>query len=151
MLAVTLTGGAGTIFVRGGSTYGDLTVDNGTVTGNKRTILPSLGKGVAGSGSGGATLSTGRSKVIPAYFVGHWVEVRNGAGVLEGTWRISRKDWMGVWSDPESHLRMTAGVRQSLGANSLIQVDFGSPALYGPDYGALDTLNVVTVFIKTYI
>src|SRR4029077_17549265 len=62
---------------------------NGAVTGNKRTVLPSLGSGVAGSGSGGATLVTGRSKTIPAYFVGHWVEIRNGSGVLEGTWRIA--------------------------------------------------------------
>src|SRR5436190_729602 len=60
----------------------------GAVTGNKRTVLPSLGKGTAGSGSGGATLVTGRSKTIPAYFVGHWVEIRNAAGILEGTWRI---------------------------------------------------------------
>ncbi len=84
------TGGAGTVYVRGGGqSYGRLVVDNGTVTGNKRTVLPSLGSGTAGSGSGGATLVTGRSKVIPPYFVGHWVEIRNGAGVLEGTWRIA--------------------------------------------------------------
>ena len=38
----------------------------------------------------GATLVTGRSKVIPPYFVGHWVEVRDGAtGALEGTWRVA--------------------------------------------------------------
>src|SRR6185436_11121262 len=85
-----ITGGAGTVHVRGGSeSYGRLTVDNAAVTGNRRTVLPSLGAGTAGSGSGGATLATGRSKVIPPYFVGHWVEIRNGAGVLEGTWRIA--------------------------------------------------------------
>src|SRR6185503_13102947 len=85
-----ITGGAGTIYLKSGSsTYGDLIVDNGTVSGNRRTILPSLGNGVAGSGSAGATLVTGRSKTIPAYFVGHWVEVRSSSGVLEGTWRIS--------------------------------------------------------------
>ncbi len=78
------------MYVRGGGqSYGRLVVDNGTVTGNKRTVLPSLGSGTAGSGSGGATLATGRSKVILPYFVGHWVEVRNTAGVLEGTWRIA--------------------------------------------------------------
>ncbi len=85
------TGGAGTVYVRGGSasTYGQLIVDNGLVGGRRRTVLPSLGSGTAGSGSGGATLVTGRSRAIPAYFVGHWVEIRNGAGVLEGTWRIA--------------------------------------------------------------
>jgi len=86
----TTEGGAGTVYVRGaGETYGALTIDNGAVTG-KRTILPALGKGMAQPGSFGATLATGRSRAIPAYFVGHWVEVRNGAtGALEGTWRVT--------------------------------------------------------------
>ncbi|MFL6203112.1 MAG: carboxypeptidase regulatory-like domain-containing protein, partial [Thermoanaerobaculia bacterium] len=85
------TGGAGTVYMRaGGQGNGQLIIDNGTVPGNKRTILPSLGKGTAGAGSGGATLATGRSKTIPAYFVGHWVEVRSAAtGALEGTWRVA--------------------------------------------------------------
>ncbi|HWM74347.1 MAG TPA: hypothetical protein VNQ53_11435, partial [Nocardioides sp.] len=85
------TGGAGTVYVKSGAdAYGDLTVDNGTVGGNRRTILPALGSGTAGSGSGGATLVTGRSKPIPAYFVGHWIEVRDGAtGAVEGTWRVT--------------------------------------------------------------
>ncbi|HSF39576.1 MAG TPA: hypothetical protein VLT87_07265, partial [Thermoanaerobaculia bacterium] len=83
-------GGAGTIHVKSGAdSYGELIVDNTGVNGNRRTILPALGKGTAQVGSGGARLVTGRSKAIPAYFVGHWVEVRNGAtGAVEGTWRI---------------------------------------------------------------
>src|SRR3954462_3578543 len=84
-------GGAGTILVRGGSApvYGQLIVDNAALTGRRRTVLPSLGKGTAQQGSGGAILVTGRAK-IPAYFVGHWIEVRDGqTGVLEGTWRIA--------------------------------------------------------------
>jgi len=88
----TNPGGAGTVWVKGGSApvYGQLIVDNGTLTGRRRTILPSLGKGAAQAGSAGAVLATGRAKAIPAYFVGHWVEVRNGqTGVLEGTWRIA--------------------------------------------------------------
>src|SRR6185369_7609384 len=87
---LAITGGAGTVFVKSGSSvYGDLLVDNGTVAGNKRTVLPSLGSGTAQAGSGGATLVTGRSKAIPAYFVGHWVEVRNATGTLEGTWKVA--------------------------------------------------------------
>jgi hypothetical protein len=90
--ATGITGGAGTVFVRGGaaSQYGRLIVDNGTVVGHRRTILPSLGKGLAQSGSDGATLVTDRSKAIPAYFVGHWVEVRaSQSGPVKGTWRIA--------------------------------------------------------------
>ena len=53
-------------------------------------MLPSLGMGVAQAGSGGAVLVTDRAKAIPAYFVGHWVEVRDGStGALEGTWRVA--------------------------------------------------------------
>ncbi len=78
--------------MRGGAapTYGDLTVDNGTVAGQRGgRSCRRWARACAGTGSGGATLATGRSKAIPAYFVGHWVEVRNAAGVLEGTWRIA--------------------------------------------------------------
>ena len=86
-----VTGGAGTAYARSAAqTYGDLTVDNGTLTGNRRTILPALGSGTAQPGSGGATLATGRAKAIPPYFVGHWVEIRAAAtGALKGTWRIA--------------------------------------------------------------
>ena len=86
------TGGAGTVYVRGGSapTHGRLIVDNGSVSGHRRTVLPALGAGTARSGSGGATLVTGRSNPIPPYFVGHWIEVRSeSTGVLEGTWQIA--------------------------------------------------------------
>ncbi|MFI5168176.1 MAG: hypothetical protein ACHQQS_16335 [Thermoanaerobaculales bacterium] len=82
-------GGAGTVYLKGpSSTYGDLIVDNGGVDG-QGTELPSLGSGVAQAGSGGAALVTDRAVVIPAYFVGHWVEVSTSAGTLKGTWRIA--------------------------------------------------------------
>ncbi|HWM75638.1 MAG TPA: hypothetical protein VNQ53_17955, partial [Nocardioides sp.] len=86
-----VTGGAGTVYVKSGAdAHGELIVDNGAVTGNRRTILPSLGKGTAQPGSFGATLATGRSKAVPAYFAGHWVEVRSGAaGAVRGIWRIA--------------------------------------------------------------
>ena len=74
----------------GGQSYGKLIVNNGAVTGNKRTVLPSLGSGTAQAASAGAVLATGRSKAIAPYFVGHWVEVRDAAtGTLKGTWRIA--------------------------------------------------------------
>ena len=84
-------GGAGTVYVRSAAEeFGQLIVDNTGVSANKRTILPSLGSGVAASGSGGATLVTDRVSAVPGYFVGHWVEIRDGStGQLKGTWRIA--------------------------------------------------------------
>jgi hypothetical protein len=66
-------------------------------------------------------------------------------------WRRTRNAWEGAWGEAVEHARLTAGLRQALGPNSLIQVDFGQPALYGTDFGSRDTLNVVTVLVKTYI
>jgi len=66
-------------------------------------------------------------------------------------WRRTRTSWEGEWGEPEKHTRLTAGLRQALGPDSLIQVDFGTPALNGTDFGSRDTLNVVTVLVKTYI
>ena len=82
-------GGAGSIYLKGpASVYGDLVLDNGSVVGGS-TVLPSIGTGAALAGSGGATLVTDRATDIPAYFVGHWIEIRNPAGALKGTWRIA--------------------------------------------------------------
>ncbi|HMM34458.1 MAG TPA: Ig-like domain-containing protein [Thermoanaerobaculia bacterium] len=81
------SGGAGTVVLKGpGQSYGTLRVDNKGTSG-QATVLPSFGSGTAQEGTGGATLVTGRSGAIPAYFEGHWVEVRR-AGTLLGTWRI---------------------------------------------------------------
>jgi hypothetical protein len=83
-------GGAGAIYLKGpASTYGDLTVSNVPTVGGLATELPSLGKGAAQAGSAGAVLVTDRSTSIPAYFAGHWIEIRTAAGALKGTWRIS--------------------------------------------------------------
>jgi hypothetical protein len=81
-------GGAGTTFVRAaGQTYGTLIVANDEVT-PKLTELPSLGNGAAQDGTGGATVVTNRARDIPVYFEGHWVEIRNAAGIVKGMWRI---------------------------------------------------------------
>jgi len=80
-------GGAGSIYVKGPSaTYGDLTIDNGAVTGQP-TVLPSLGSGTAQAGTSGSTLVTGRSSNIPTYFAGNWIQISSG-GAVKGTWRI---------------------------------------------------------------
>ncbi len=81
-------GGAGTIYLKSpAGIHGDLIVDNANVVGQS-TELPSLGSGVALDGSGGAVLVTDRGVAIPAYFVGHWVEVTAADGEVKGTWRI---------------------------------------------------------------
>jgi hypothetical protein len=88
----SLRGGAGTVYLRGPeSVHGDLLVDNNDWDG-RWTELPSLGGGVADTGSGGVTLVTDRSEAIPGYFAGHWVEVRQADETLKGTWRIESVD-----------------------------------------------------------
>ena len=72
--------------------------------------------------------------------------VGGGSATATSRWRAISSVRCGV-----EHARLTAGLRQALGPNSLIQVDFGQPALYGTDFGSRDTLNVVTVLVKTYI
>jgi hypothetical protein len=85
-------GGAGSIYVKGPtSVYGDLTIDNGGIN-KEPTILPSLGKGVAQSGTSGATLVTDRANDIQAFYVGHWVEITAPDGTPKGTWRIGTID-----------------------------------------------------------
>jgi hypothetical protein len=82
-------GGAGTVLLLAqDSTYGELVVDNGGISGGV-TDLPSLGTGVAQLGSGGAVVVTNRVDPIPAYFVGHWVRVETPERVVKGTWRIA--------------------------------------------------------------
>ncbi|HEX7831273.1 MAG TPA: discoidin domain-containing protein [Thermoanaerobaculia bacterium] len=82
-------GGAGTIYLKSAaSTYGNVTIDNGAIMGQP-TALPSLGNGTAAAGTSGATLATGRSTAVPAYFVGHWVRVKDSAGAEKGVWRIA--------------------------------------------------------------
>ncbi|MEO8034568.1 MAG: hypothetical protein ABI837_09045, partial [Acidobacteriota bacterium] len=84
--AQTQLGGAGSIYVKGPSSiYGDLTVDNGGLTGQP-TELPSLGRGTAQTGSGGATLVLAAAP--QPYFRAHWVDIVTPAGVSKGTWRI---------------------------------------------------------------
>ena len=89
-----LTGGAGTIFTKGPSaTFGDFKVTQGSVVPSRATVLPSLGTGTAAAGTSGATLVTDRTADIPAYFIGHWVEIRDAAGTtLKGTYRIDTID-----------------------------------------------------------
>ncbi|MEA2163765.1 MAG: large repetitive protein [Thermoanaerobaculia bacterium] len=90
--APTHQGGPGSIYLHGPqATYGDLTVDNAGVAG-EATSLPSLGIGFAVSGTAGATLVTDRAVNIPAYFVSHWVEIRNASGAVKGIWRIGSID-----------------------------------------------------------
>ncbi len=84
-------GGSGTVYLRHSAvaeSLGEILVDN---RGRKdqSTVLPSLGAGTAGAGSGGAIAASGLDKIAP-YFVGHWVEITDHiTGEVKGTWRIS--------------------------------------------------------------
>jgi hypothetical protein len=90
---VVQNGAAGTILVKGpSSTYGTLTIDNKGTTPGQETQLPSLGNGFALAGTIGATLVTDRAANIDDYFAGNWLEVRDGAGVLKGRWKIASVD-----------------------------------------------------------
>jgi hypothetical protein len=82
-------GGAGTVYLKktGESVYGTLTVDNLGQTG-QATVLPSLGSGTAQSGSSGPSLITGLTQNIPAYFAGHWIELRSSSGEFKGIYRV---------------------------------------------------------------
>ncbi len=96
--------GAGTIWVKGPSaTYGTLRIDNTGVVPGQATELPSLGSGLALSGSSGATLVTDRSASILSYFEGHWVEISGADGTVKGVAQISdiHEDRLTVTLEPE--------------------------------------------------
>ncbi len=98
-------GGAGTVYLRktnGPVSFGELIVDNKGRAG-RDTALPSLGVGTAGDNFGETNkLVTDRPQAIPAYFVGHWVEVMIGQTPdLRGTWRVE-----GIGTDPVSQMAM---------------------------------------------
>ncbi|MDA8020340.1 MAG: Ig-like domain-containing protein [Thermoanaerobaculia bacterium] len=93
--AANYAGGVGAVYLHGpSSTYGDLILDAGAVV-DGITDLPSLGTGTAQAGSSGTRLETDLSSIQP-YFVGHWVEIYNASGALEGTWRVESIDGSAV-------------------------------------------------------
>jgi hypothetical protein len=108
-------GGAGTIYKREAGTLGRLIVDNRGLadTGEGKighpTILPALGHGTAGTETGGYRLETDRSEAIPAYFVGHWVEISSPDGTPKGTWRIRSVDGLFADLEPESGPELEPG------------------------------------------
>jgi len=98
----TANGGAGTLYLFGpSSTYGDLLIDNGTVSG-AATDLPSFGQGTALAGSSGSTLFTAKGSIAP-YFVGHWIEITDGnSGGFEGSFRIAQIQGSAVLLEAEA-------------------------------------------------
>jgi hypothetical protein len=142
-------GGSGSLYVRGpASTYGELTLDNGGFANAELTELPSLGGGIAQSGSAGATLVTDRPAAIPPYFESHWVEISTAAGALKGTWRIATINsktvtlapngnesinvlagdrWQGVYRFDTLHTPHTESLRSAdpirLGVNGVVKLD----------------------------
>ena len=81
-------GGPGSIYLHGpASTWGDLRIDNGDFDGAPAD-LPSLDSGQVLAVSG-STITTDRSADVPGWFAGHWVEIRDAANTLRGTWRVA--------------------------------------------------------------
>jgi hypothetical protein len=99
--SVGLVGSAGSVAVSTGLlAHPRLFVDNGGL--GATTSLPSLGGGTAASGSALAHLETGRSVAIPAYFAGHWVEVRTAGGELKGRWRVKAVSGFALELEPNA-------------------------------------------------
>lgn len=78
-----------------------------------------------------------------------WFESNLSVNIF-GNWVWTRSSWEGAWSASEMHFRLTAGARQTLGASTVIQLDYGLPALNGLDYGAQETINIFTLYVKSY-
>jgi len=71
--------------------------------------------------------------------------------VLSATveWEWAREAWEGEWSGTEMYRKVTASARQPIGPSTEVRVDYGVPALFGSDYGAQGTLDVVTIYVKS--
>ncbi len=67
-----------------------------------------------------------------------------------GRWIRSRRSWEGAWEDIDSHFKLTWGARQAIGANTVIELNYGFPALFGRDFGLQDTIDVYTLTVKSY-
>ena len=91
--------GAGTVYLRSPADDLGRLVVNSSYLGAPGTALPALGGGIAQGGTSGATIVTSRSEAIPAYFVGHWVEVRR-ATVPLGTWRVGSTSGADITLEP---------------------------------------------------
>ena len=105
--ATSVAGGSGTLYLRSAtSTYGELVIDNDAATGGQ-TVLPALGAGVAQTGSAGDVLVLDLASV-PAYFVGHWVEVSAADSTVKGTWRIASVSGATVTLEPASNETISA-------------------------------------------
>jgi len=80
-------GGAGSLYVKGpSSTYGDITFDSAGLAPDF-TELPSLGSGNV-TAVNGAAITLDRGANVPAYFEGHYVEIKTAAGTVKGLWRV---------------------------------------------------------------
>jgi hypothetical protein len=86
----SMNGGAGSIYIKGPNARRTAicSSNSGTAIPADGNELPSLGSGVALSGSSGLTLVTSRTN-IRAYFEGHYIEITASNGVVKGTRRVA--------------------------------------------------------------
>jgi hypothetical protein len=99
----TAFGGPGTLFVETAeSTYGELYLDGGDpIAGSPRVLretpLPSLGSGSATLvTAAGADAWISRSGAFAEHWLGAWVELKDGAGVVVGTFEAIARDGSGA-------------------------------------------------------
>src|SRR5262249_35088023 len=96
-------GGRGSAPGRGGSSpAAPPSTDTGPPPATRRTILPSLGRGIVQDGSADGTVLTGRDASIPAYFVGHWFEVEGQDRYVKGVWKIAGVNGTTVTLEPKT-------------------------------------------------
>ncbi|MES2200768.1 MAG: hypothetical protein V4498_00800 [candidate division FCPU426 bacterium] len=70
---------------------------------------------------------------------------------IKGIWKDNGKSWQGTWGPEEGHFKWSAGLQQNFGSDTVLRLDYGLPALLGYDFGLQDTLNVLTLTLKTYL
>ncbi len=66
------------------------------------------------------------------------------------SWRLKRRAEDGVWGEQRRYFKWQGEARRPLGANTQVSVYYGFPALLGPDYGQLETIEVWTVKLVSY-
>lgn len=72
------------------------------------------------------------------------------AASLSGNWVGTVKSWQGEWGAWDQHWKWRAMLQRAVGSDSLLQLDYGMPALLLSDFGLQDTLNVWTLTYKTF-
>lgn len=66
------------------------------------------------------------------------------------SWSVSHERWEEDWGDPARYHKLAWTARQTIGANTVIELAYGQPALLGYDFGVQETLDVYTLTLRSY-